>query len=244
DQPLFLRVKFQTSRSMMETLESIIYDTAWRVGPVDSPSTWRTNRSLTANAFHEIRIPAGMLDNEGKLRVEVGNPNDEALMFPLDNGIEVLYREASFGVNFIRGLLIIYFWIGLLAAVGLAAASFLSFPVAAFCSVTILILGMSTGLMSRVVSEGTVLGVNHETGEAGSSFIDWFAVPFFKAVLEVVGFAKGFSPIDALSTGTSIPWSEVGLAFFRLIMVMSGFAAALGMIIFTRRELATAQLSR
>ena len=45
---------------------------------------------------------------------------------------------------------------------------FLSFPVAAFFSATLLIIGLSSGTLSSAVSEGTLMGLNHETG-AGSS---------------------------------------------------------------------------
>ena len=63
-------------------------------------------------------------------------------MFPIEDGFEVLYYENSFGVNFIRGLIVIFCWLALLAAIGLAAASQLSFPVAAFASLAILLMGL------------------------------------------------------------------------------------------------------
>ena len=66
------------------------------------------------------------------------NPNDTALLFPLEDGMEVLYPEGGFALNFARGLGIIFCWMALLAALGLTAASFLSFPVAAFFSLAIL----------------------------------------------------------------------------------------------------------
>ena len=90
----------------------------------------------------------------GVLTIMFVNPNNTALLFPLDDGMEVLYREGGFGLNFARGLGIIFCWMALLAALGLAAASFLSFPVAAFFSLAILTMALSSGTLANVVSEG------------------------------------------------------------------------------------------
>ena len=79
-----------------------------------------------------LKFPPNLFDDNGMLTIAFLNPNNTALLFPLDDGMEVLYREGGFGLNFARGLGIIFCWMALLAALGLAAASFLSFPVAAF----------------------------------------------------------------------------------------------------------------
>ena len=55
---------------------------------------------------------------------------------------ELLYPESTFGVNFVRGITIIFCWLALMASIGLATASYLSFPVAAFASLAILIRGI------------------------------------------------------------------------------------------------------
>lgn len=66
------------------------------------------------------------------LTIDVQNRSGVALLFPLEDGMEVLYRDGSFALNFARGLGIIFCWLALMASLGLASASFLSFPVAAF----------------------------------------------------------------------------------------------------------------
>src|SRR5207245_336836 len=118
----------------------------------------------------------------------------------------VLYMEGSFGLNFTRGLLILFCWMGLLAALGLFAASFLSFPVAVFFAIGVLTLVFSTKTLENAVSEGTLGGYNPEKGTAGRLLIDRFAIPAFKGIISVVNLAKHFSPIDSLSTGRSITW--------------------------------------
>jgi hypothetical protein len=197
--------------------------------------------SLAPDAYHEIEIPPGLFDDQGRMTIAFGNVNDTTLVFPIEDGIEVLYRQGGFLVNFIRALLVILCWMALLASVGLAASSFLSFPVAAMASMAVLVLAFSTATLSSVVTEGTVMGWNDETGHVGSSVIDAFAVPVFHVLLSVIRFAKDFSPIDAVSTGRSISWGTVGLAGFQIVLVLGGVCALLGMFLFTRRELATAQ---
>jgi hypothetical protein len=66
-------------------------------------------------------------------------------------------------------------------------------------------------------------------------------IPAFKGILTVVNLAKSFSPIDALSTGRSITWGELGLAFAQIVLLLGGCLAAAGIFLFSRRELATAQ---
>ena len=66
-------------------------------------------------------------------------------------------------------------------------------------------------------------------------------VPLFKSILWVVNLVEGFSPIDSLSTGRSITWGQLGLAGLMNVLVLGGVIGGAGMMIFTHRELATAQ---
>ena len=130
---------------------------------------------------------------------------------------------------------------GLLAALGLAAASFLSFPVAAFFALGMLAMSFASGTLANAVSDGTIGGYNAEKGIHGNTPVDFIVIPAFRAILTVVNLAKDFSPIDALSTGRSISWSQLGLAFAQIILLLGGIIALSGMAILTCRELATAQ---
>jgi hypothetical protein len=238
DQPLQLRVKFNAA----EKSPSGTFIALWQVGEPQKTKLWRGEpMSLAPDTFHEFAIPPNLFDENGVLTITFVNPNNTALLFPLDEGMEVLYREGGFGLNFARGLGIILCWMALLSAIGLSSASFLSFPVAAFFSLGILTMAFSTGTLSNVVSEGTILSRNSETGVQGSSVVDLVVVPFFRAALGVINLAKGFSPIDSLSSGRSITWTELGLAFGQIVLLLGGIFAVFGIFVFNRRELATAQ---
>src|SRR5205823_1762407 len=238
DKPLQLRIKFFVAQSAA----SGTYFGAWEIGPPNGRRYAVNQPSLAADTFHEFSVPPDLLDEDGDLVVDFLNYNETALFFSLEEGVEVLYPESGFGLNFIRGLGIICCWLSLLAAIGLSAASFLSFPVAAFVSLGVLIVGLSSGTVKQVVEEGGIAAVNHETGRVDNpSVVDLVALPIFKGLLSVINLVHGFSPIDSLSTGRSVSWGELARAVAQIVLLMAGAFAAIGIISFTRRELATAQ---
>lgn len=238
DQPLFLRVKFNAG----DKSASGTFDAVWEFGVPQKTEVRRsTPMSQAPDTFHEFEIPANLFDENGVLTMRFYNVNNTALLFPLDDGVEVLYRQGGFGLNYVRGLSIIFCWMGLLAALGLASASFLSFPVAAFFSLGVLAMTLCSGTMANAVEEGTIMTYNAEKGEKGFTPADIVVIPMFKGMLKLIGLAKDFSPVDSLSTGRSITWTQLGLAFGQIVVVLGGVLAACGMTILTRRELATAQ---
>ena len=232
DQPLQLRVRFNTAAWDVNST----YLALWRVGATNSPNVWEpaAPMSLSANTFHEFQIPPNLFDAHGVLTVIFINPNNTALTFPLDEGMEVLFPQGGFAPNFARGLGIIWCWMALLAALGLAAASFLSFPVAAFFSLAVLLVVLSGGVIGEAVDAGTI-------GNGAPGTVDIVVIPIFKALLVPIHLIGEFSPIDALSTGRSIPWSELGAAFGQIVLLFGGVTAIIGMALLHRRELATAQ---
>ena len=256
--PVYLRVKFRSSQYSSKPEP---YETRWEIGPPNATNRVRIIRGLTTDTFHEFGVnltdakgmPVGepvkggqfknLLDEQGRLTIVFGNPNNAALLFDLDEGLEVLYRESGFGLNFARGVGILFIWLGLLAAVGLAGASYLSFPVAAFFSIAMLIVGLSSGTIATVVKDGTFGSTNHDTGvpEGVLGAVDFIMVPIFKATHDVLTLVNSFSPIDALSTGRSVTWMTLLRAVLQIWGLIGGIFAAFGILAFTRRELATAQ---
>jgi len=238
DKPLQLRVKFNSAQKS----PSGTFVALWQVGvPGKTPYQRLEPMSLAPDTFHEFQIPANLFDDQGVLTVDFVNPNDTSLLFPLADGIEVLYPEGGFALNFARGLGIIFCWMALLAALGLMAASFLTFPVAAFFSLAVVVMVLSSGTLAEAVDAGTVVGGNGETGVIGHSPLDMVLIPLFKAFLTVINLVKVFSPVDALSSGRSISWTELGTAFGQIVLLLGGIIGGIGILLFNRRELATAQ---
>jgi hypothetical protein len=146
-QTLYLRMKFNAAdRSTSGTFDGRV-----RVGVPRETPLWHSEvMSLAPDTFHEFEVPA-YYDSKGVLTVTFLNANNTALLFPLEDGLEVLYRQGGFGLNFVRGLGIIFCWMALLATLGLASASLLSFPVAAFLALGVLTHARYSGTKSKAV---------------------------------------------------------------------------------------------
>jgi hypothetical protein len=235
-EPLFMRFKFHAAN----TNALGTYRLRIEAGEPETPRRQAVVATFGDNAFHEVRVEPNLWNASGVLTVDIQNRSDTTLVFPIDEGFELLYRESSFPVNFARGLLIVLFWLALLATIGLTAASFLSFPVAAFVSASVLVLGLSTGTLSAAVEAGTIMGVNEETGEVGKSLLDVVLIPLFKSMLGIFKLVQGFSPVEALSTGRSVGWGTLAQAFTQIVLVLGGLIGSFGVWMFHRRELAAA----
>ena len=237
-QPLQLRVKFNSA----ERNPSGTFVALWQVGEPEKTALWRSEpMSLAPDTFHEFQIPPDLFNGAGVLTVTFMNLNNTSLLFPIEDGVEVLYPEGSFTLNFVRGLGIIFCWMALLAALGLMAASFLTFPVAAFFSLALVTMVLSSRTLAEAVEAGTVAAGHSESGIVGSSSLDVVLIPMFKGFLAVIGLVKSFSPVDALSSGRSIPWSELGTAFGQIVLLLGGMVCLIGIMLFSRRELAATQ---
>ena len=97
----------------------------------------------------------------------------------------------------------------------------------------------SGNLFSAIVEEGTVSGVDDETGKASWTQFDWFLVPIFASVLEVINTVQAISPIESLAAGRSIPIDKLAIVFLKLGLFIGMPIAGIGMYLFHRNELAT-----
>ncbi|HET7624934.1 MAG TPA: hypothetical protein VFM25_06670, partial [Verrucomicrobiae bacterium] len=115
DQPLQLRVKFNAA----DKSASGTFDGLFQVGVPKETQLWQSEpMSLAPDTFHEFQIPPNLFDENGVLTITFINPNNTSLLFSSEEGMEVLYREGGFALNFARGLGIIFCWMALLAALG------------------------------------------------------------------------------------------------------------------------------
>ena len=187
----------------------------------------------------ELSIKGGVVPQTGKVVVEFLNLNDKPIKFELKDGPSILFHDGGFGLNLARGLTIIFFWLGLISAIGLMASSFLSFPVAAFMSIGILLISASTGTLEQIIEEEGIAGVNHETGRKDrSTMVDNLAINMAKVILSVTDLVWGYSPIENLSSGKTITWNSLLIAFVGIILIMAGIISAFGAFMFHRKELA------
>jgi hypothetical protein len=233
NQPLQMRVKFNAANHN----PSGTFVALWQIGDPNSTNLVQlAPMSLSPDTFHEFTIPPNLYDANGKLTIIFLNPNNISLLFPVEDGITVLYPESTFTVNFLRALGIIFCWLILLSAIGLMAASFLSFPVATFFSLAMLAVAFSSDTLAENIGLATPT-----PGGPAIPISQVLINNFYRVIVAVLSLAENFSPIDSVSTGRSIPWSELGAAFAQIVLLLGGIFAVAGIILFNRRELATAQ---
>src|SRR5262245_13449303 len=93
DRPLQIRFKFNAA----EKGRAGTFVGLWRIGVPRKTQLWQKEEpSLAPETFHEIEIPPNLFDDRGVLTITFGNINNTALLFPLEDGLEVLYREGGF----------------------------------------------------------------------------------------------------------------------------------------------------
>jgi hypothetical protein len=232
--PMQLRVKFNAA----DHSTTGTYVGLWQIGDPDAKKFVQLPpMSLAPDTFHEFPIPPNLYDGKGVLTIVFLNENNASLLFPLEDGMQVLYPEGTFTANYLRALGIIFCWLVLLSSIGLMAASFLSFPVAAFFSMALLVVAFSSGTLA----ENLDLGSPTPGVPTPRSVSDMISTPFFESIVNVVNLVEKFSPIDALSTGRSIPWIVLAVAFIQIVVLLGGIFVVAGIFFFSRRELATAQ---
>jgi hypothetical protein len=213
------------------------YRMTWIVGNPVSPQRFEKELDLAPMATHEWSVPASLIDADGMLRVECRNYSDQSLIFKPEDGLEVLSKDGTFLFNFFKGLAVLLAWMGLLAAMGLWAATFASLPVATFLILTVLMVTSSDSLFRSIVSEGTISSVDEHTGRASWDYLDWFMVPIFTLLHHFTETLRSIAPIDRLVTGRSIPFAALITHILLVIGFLGGSLMGLGMLFLTRKEL-------
>ncbi len=188
-------------------------------------------------------IPAAAISEDGTLEVEVvcggiardGTfyPSPWSLNFDRD-GFEVLHRVGSFEGNFARALLVDWSKLAFIAALGIAAGSVLSFPVAVLLACTVVLAGSLSPFL------GMALRNYYIRDES-----DWMTRAFqhiVKAIAETVRWAFApFSQSGATSDlvdGQVITWMDVFTTFWRVGVAWSAVALGAGWLAFRRKEIA------
>lgn len=238
-QPMHLRVKFHTA----SLKQDISYQTVWVIGNVESGRFARIPKQLTSMGFHEFVIPPGLIGPNGMLHIECENRDVATLLFPIEDGMEVLFPEGGFAGNYLRALLVVSCWLALLTALGLAAASFLSFITASLFAMTLLLAALSGNTFGSVLEDGTLLGVDPETGVVNSRALDGVALPVYRVLHGFTQALAAISPIERLSEGRTITWAQLANAVARIVLLGGGLTAVAGIYIFTWRELAREQVA-
>ncbi|MHC4743472.1 MAG: hypothetical protein ACYS8Z_16285, partial [Planctomycetota bacterium] len=185
-------------------------------------------REDPVKTLREIEIPAHLVADDGYLAVAFFNDprNRTPVTFPMEDGIEVLYKAGTFTANFIRAVAVIACRQIFLACLGIFAATFLSFPVAMLLCMTI--------FFSATVA-GFIISAFYYISNEDVFFVFYYTVRILISLLPQ--FDK-FSFLDHLISAELLGWSVLGRAVLYIVCIKAMLLLIFGLLIFRIRELA------
>lgn len=175
----------------------------------------------------EIEVPANAVAEDGYLAVGFFNPplNNTVIIFPPEDGLEVLYQVDTFTANFLRGALLVLLRLIFLACLGILASTFLSFPVAIlFCL--------------AIFFTGTISGFCLESFDYLSKNLSSIYSYTVRPVVQLLPQFDKFSPAKFLVPARLVSWSLVGRVFFSLICIKALLLWLVALLIFSYKEIA------
>ncbi len=231
NQSLFIRFKYDVAS---EPAGGQIYG-RWQIGDLRQvrygmdfqTPIWPEDRADPVRTFREIEVPARVIADDGYLAVGFLNVplNSTTVIFPLEDGLELLYKADTFTGNFIRGVLLILFRLIFLACLGVLAASFLSFPVAILLCLVVFLTGTVSGFVLESFDQ-----LSASVGQVYSYTIG--------ALVRLLPRFDRYNPTTFLIPGRLIAWSLIAQVAFFMICIKAALLLVLALIIFSVRELA------
>jgi ABC-type transport system involved in multi-copper enzyme maturation permease subunit len=191
------------------------------------------DRQIALGSSQMLLFDRESIAEDGSVVVAVENSGEDQreISFP-PGGMEVLYVAGGYETNFLRIVLVMWMKLSFTAAVAIAAASFLAFPVACLVSMTVLLAAESAGYLTESLKYYV-----SKTQEG----IDYFAVLVRLIAVPIAGLFHAYSelrPSAKLVDGRLVGWETLGSS---LLAIGAATATVLGVgwAIFRRRELAT-----
>ncbi len=185
------------------------------------------DRKDLIRTFHEIEVPADAVAEDGYLAVGFFNVplNDTVVIFPTEDGLEVLYKADTFYANFLRAVLLILFRLIFLACLGILASTFLSFPVAILLSLAIFFIG-------------TISGFCLESFDFLSRNLSSVYSYTVRPIVQLLPQFDKFSPTKFLVSARLLSWSLLAKVVFYLICIKAALLWLAALLIFRYKEIA------
>ncbi|WP_428387496.1 ABC transporter permease [Mucisphaera sp.] len=211
--------------------------------------------TLSEDTHHVLDIPTSVIDDQGVLRIQLINstPGQPSISFNPADGMQLLYRVDTFENNFFRASLLLWTRLAFLAMAGLAAASFLGFPVA--CLLAILIFAGASG--SAFLDESlTWFGDRPPSSASTLEVIAWYPSTFFtmltqgeivdaaKVVIRGIGRAfmllvpsfHEYTATESIAKGLYISWMTVLSALLWVAGIWTAVIYLIGYLLLSKRE--------
>lgn len=176
---------------------------------------------------HEMEVPAGAVAEDGYLAVAFFNVplNNTVVIFPLEDGLEVLYKADTFTRNFVRAAMLIFLRLVFLAVLGTLSATFLSFPVCILLCLAIFFTGTISGFV--------IDSFDYLSDNMGAVY-SYALGPVIRLLPE---FDK-FDPAGYLVSARLVSWVFLAKAAGMMIFLRGTVLLLFAVLIFSRREIA------
>jgi len=230
-QNLFVRFKYDVavnppdlhvySKWVVGDLRQIRYGTK-----IETP-VYDFDRKNLIRTFYEIQVPADAVAKDGYLAVGFLNMplNDTVVIFPPNDGLEVLYKADTFTANFIRTVILIFFRLIFLAVLGILASTFLSMPVALL-------------LCLVVFFTGTISGFIIESFNFMSKDISSIYFYTVKPIVLLLPRFDNINPSKFLVPARLLSWALLAKVGSIMIGIKAALLLLLALLIFSYREIA------
>jgi hypothetical protein len=223
------------------TTPTRVDDLPWRVlfqgGDRSQQNTMAPESSvqLIAERSEQIPVPVYAVNPDGTLYFRMANLDPQNTMtFQGDDAFELLYDIGTFHWNLFRALSVIWCRLAFLAALGLLASSFVSFPVA--CMLCLLILMTASGVQFLHEAVGQV-SIKPD-GQDPLPIIGPVLRPVANTFLWLAPDFSKFDPVGNIVGGRVVPIMWILDSILVLILIKGLVLGVLGCVILTRRELA------
>jgi len=231
NQKLFIRFKYDVSvnPSDLQVYSSWIAgdDRQIKLGTGVKTPIYQFDRRDLIRTAREIEVPADAVADDGYIAVGFFNPplNDTVIIFPPEDGLEILYKADTFTANFLRGVLLVLIRLVFLAAMGVLAGSFLSFPVALLLSLAVFFTANISGFIIESFEY------------VGKGVSDIYNVGF-KTLLQLLPQFDKFSTTTFLVPGRLLSWTVLAELVLSTVCLKAVLLLLLALLIFHYREIA------
>lgn len=209
----------------------------WGVGDPTKPAYYEVIEPFAVRTFAEFEIPIDCIEEDGTIQVSYGNFDPRRVdvvvdLFAVPSALQVLYTIGSFEANIVRVFLAVLIEVGCLAAFGICCSTFLSFPVGSLIMITLFIISVCMPFVYEAVAV---------TDEYMPPEMQDFKFELRRTVVDVTGWMLSIgdcNPVHRLGDGVAVSWSMLWDACWRYLLLKSGAAMAVAVLVFRRRELA------
>lgn len=224
----------------------------WRLSAADGSDTQAAlPAAYTGSESRRDPLPPAFVAGavqEGALVAAFHNaarPASTTAVFRPLGGVELLAGEAAFGPNLARALAMRLAALAALAALGLAAGSLFSFPVAVFAAAAAVLairLGIGFAAAGSAPSHGCGHDHSHAHDADGAAHrrIERAGEFMLSAIHRTAAPIAGVRPVSRLTEGVLVSWPETGRAVLWMALVWPALAGVVSAGVLRRRELAAA----